>query len=218
MIPAKICGMTRVEDALLAAELGASAIGFVFYEKSPRYIRPEDAAKICEQLPAGIARVGVFANPNLQTMLSIVATVSLTHVQLCGEETPSLSMQSPLPIIKSVRSTSSKGIEALKQFPAAALLVDSWKIGQYGGTGKLSDWNFCRLLRASQRTILAGGISSENVESAILNAKPDAVDLCSSVEESPGKKDHQKLRTFFNTLKTIDDNHSRLSNGFLSIS
>jgi len=218
MIPAKICGITRLEDALLAIELGASAVGFIFYEKSPRYINVDVAAKICEQFPKNVSRVGVFANPDLQTMLSIVAAVSLTHVQLCGEETPSLSLQSPLPIIKSVRSTSSKGIEALKQFPAAALLVDSWKNGQYGGTGKLSDWNFCRLLRATRLTILAGGISSENVESAILNAQPDAVDLCSSVEKSPGVKDHEKLKAFFETLRSINDDHGRLSNGFLSLS
>jgi len=215
MIPAKICGMTRVEDALLAAELGASAIGFVFYEKSPRYIRPEDAARIGEQLPAGVARVGVFANPHLKDILSTVSIVSLTHVQFCGEESHELCRQSPLPVIKSVSPQSPLELDKLS---AAAFLVDSRKNGEYGGTGIISDWSFCHALRIMRFTILAGGIGAHNVSDAIAHASPDAVDLCSSVEKSPGVKDHQKLKVFFKMLQSIEYDHGRLSNGFLSLS
>jgi phosphoribosylanthranilate isomerase len=218
MIPAKICGITRLDDALLAIELGASAVGFVFYKKSPRRIDVDPAAKICEQIPKNVSRVGVFANPDLQEVLSTVATVSLTHVQFCGEESPALCKQSPLPVIKSVRPSPNNLPSDLDEFSAVAFLIDSQQNGAYGGTGMISDWGFCYALRFKRFTILAGGIGAHNVRDAVAHAGPDAVDLCSSVEKSPGVKDHDKLRTFFDTLRSIDDNNSRLSNGFLSLS
>lgn len=218
MLPVKICGITRADDALLAIELGASAIGFIFYPASPRYINTSDAAKISEHLPVDCARIGVFVNPDLKTLLLTVATARLTHVQLAGEETPWLCRQSSAPVIKSVCPAKGMALEAFQHFPAAALLVDSHKHGQYGGTGTTSDWTFCRDLRAHALTILAGGMSIKNVESAVANAMPDAVDLCSSVEKSPGIKDHEKLTAFFTTLRSIDDSHSRLSRGFLALS
>lgn len=218
MIPAKICGITRADDALLAIELGASAIGFIFYPGSPRYINTDEAARISEHLPAHRARIGVFVNPDLKTLLLTVATARLTHVQLAGEETPWLCRQSSAPVIKSVRPAKGMALEAFQHFPAAALLVDSHRNGQYGGTGTTSDWQFCRDLRSHGLTILAGGISLKNVEGAIAKAMPDAIDLCSSVEKSPGIKDHEKLTALFATLRSIDDSHSRLSRGFLVLS
>lgn len=215
MIPAKICGITRLEDAMRAVELGAAAVGFIFYEKSARYVHPQIAARICERVPEHIPRVGVFANPALDEMLSTLAIVGLTHVQLCGEESAELCRLSPLPVIKSVRRTA---MLALGEFSASAFLVDSEIKGAYGGTGITSDWDFCRDLRDQRFTILAGGIGAHNVQQAIAHAHPDAVDLCSSVEKSPGVKDHQKLRTFFRTLESIEYNHGRLTDGFLTIS
>jgi phosphoribosylanthranilate isomerase len=215
MIPAKICGITRLEDALLAVELGASAIGFIFYEKSPRYIDPESAARICERLPGDFPRVGVFANPDLHQVLSTIAAARLSHVQFAGEESAEQCRQVSLPVIKSVRPGSRSNLD---DFPATAFLVDSQRNGQYGGTGEVSDWSFCQSLRSRRMTILAGGIGEHNVRQAVAAAHPDAVDLCSSVEKSPGTKDHEKLRAFFRTLRTIENYESRLANGFLSLS
>jgi phosphoribosylanthranilate isomerase len=217
MIPAKICGMTRVEDALLAAELGAAAIGFVFYPKSPRCVDVEQVGRMSEVLPKHVARVGVFVNPDLDTMMFTAELAGLTHIQLHGEESPLLCQYSPLPVIKTVRS--GNDLSLFKNFPVTAFLLDSTAPGQYGGTGQLSDWDFCRRMRENvPAVILAGGLSASNIAQAIDSAQPDAVDLSSAVEKSPGIKDHQKMREFFDAIKKVTTNYSRLVNGFFSLS
>lgn len=201
MIPAKICGITRREDALLAAELGAAAIGFVFYPKSPRYIEASVAGRMSAQLPAHLARVGVFVNADLEFLLFAAKNAKLTHLQLHGQESASLCESAPLPVIKTVRNATE-----LKKYVNAtvtAFLVDSKTPNQFGGTGQLADWSFCRQARDRAPVILAGGLSAQNIGEAIALASPDAVDLSSSVEASPGVKDHQKLRDFFIALKNI---------------
>jgi phosphoribosylanthranilate isomerase len=199
MIPAKICGITRVEDALLAAELGAAAIGFVFYPHSPRYINAVAAGRISEQLPQHLARVGVFVNPDPETMIRTAEMARLTHLQLHGDEGRALCEQSPLPVIKAVRDLIE--FEKYAKFSAAAFLVDSKTAEQFGGTGQKADWNFCRQVRESAPVILAGGISAKNLLAALDTAMPDAVDLSSAVEQSPGVKDYRKLREFFAAVK-----------------
>jgi phosphoribosylanthranilate isomerase len=200
MIPAKICGITRLENALLAAELGAAAIGFVFYPRSPRYIDAVAAGRISEQLPQSLARVGVFVNPDPETMMCTAELAHLTHIQLHGEESRTLCEQSPLPVIKTVRDLIE--FEKYENFSAVAFLVDSKTAEKFGGTGQKGDWNFCRQMRERAPVILAGGLAANNIVQAIAAAMPDAVDLSSSVEHSPGIKDHQKLRDFFATLKS----------------
>jgi phosphoribosylanthranilate isomerase len=209
MIPAKICGITRLEDALLAAELGAAAIGFVFYPRSPRYIEASAAGRISEQLPQLMARVGVFVNPDPETMMRTAEMAHLTHVQLHGDESHVLCRQSSLPVIKTVRDLIE--FEKCEDFPAAAFLVDSKTAEQFGGTGQKSDWNFCRQVRARGPAILAGGLAANNIASAIAAAMPDAVDLSSAVEQSPGVKDHQKLRDFFAALQKVTVKYSWFS-------
>jgi phosphoribosylanthranilate isomerase len=201
MIPAKICGITRLEDALLAAELGAVAIGFVFYTRSPRYIEAIAAGRISEQLPQRVARVGVFVNPDPETMIRTAEMARLTHVQLHGDESHTLCGQSPLPVIKTVRDLIE--FEKYEKFSAAAFLVDSKTAEQFGGTGQKSDWNFCRQVRERAPVVLAGGLAANNIAQAIAAALPDAVDLSSAVERFPGIKDHQKLREFFAALKSV---------------
>ncbi|MGH7601942.1 MAG: phosphoribosylanthranilate isomerase, partial [bacterium] len=191
MIPAKICGITRLEDALLVAELGAAAIGFVFFSRSPRCIDASAAGRISEQLPKHLARVGVFVNPDPETMMRTAEMARLTHVQLHGDESRALCEQSPLPVIKTVRNLIE--LKKYENFSAAAFLVDSRTAEQFGGTGKKADWNFCRLVRERAPVILAGGISAKILVEAIAAAMPDAVDLSSAVEQAPGIKDHQKL-------------------------
>ncbi len=201
MIPAKICGITRLEDALLAAELGAAAIGFIFYSRSARYIEAVAAGRISEQLPQRMARVGVFVNPDPETMIRTAEMAHLTHVQLHGDENRTLCEQSPLPVIKTVRNLVE--LEKYENFSAAAFLVDSKTAEQFGGTGQKSDWNFCRQVRERAPVILAGGLAATNIAPAIAAAMPDAVDLSSAVEHAPGIKDHQKLRDFFAALKSV---------------
>jgi len=199
MIPAKICGITRVEDALLAVELGAAAIGFVFYPKSPRYIEASAAGRISAQLPSHLARVGVFVNPDLEFLLYTAKGAQLTHIQLHGEESVLLCENASLPVIKTVRNAAE--LEKYVNAPVAAFLIDSKTPNQFGGTGQVADWDFCRQIRKHAPVILAGGISAQNIAAAIELTSPDAVDLSSSIESSPGVKDHQKLREFFNALK-----------------
>jgi phosphoribosylanthranilate isomerase len=201
MIPTKICGITRLEDALLAAKLGAAAIGFVFYPKSPRYIDAAVAGRISLQLPPQAARVGVFVNPDFETLMITAKTAHLTHIQFHGEESLDLCRRAPLPVIKTVRNLSE--FEKYEKAPLAAFLIDSRTQNQFGGTGQLADWNFCRHVRETARAILAGGLAAENIAAAVADALPDAVDLSSSIESSPGVKDHQKLREFFAALQKI---------------
>jgi phosphoribosylanthranilate isomerase len=187
-----------LEDALLAAELGAAAIGFVFYPRSPRYIEAVAASRISKQLPQRLARVGVFVNPDPETLLRTAEMARLTHIQLHGDESRTLCRQSPLPVIKTVRNLVE--FEKYENFSAAAFLVDSKTAEQFGGTGQKADWNFCRQVRAHAPVILAGGLAANNIAPAIAAAMPDAVDLSSAVEQSPGVKDHRKLREFFAAL------------------
>ncbi len=200
MIPAKICGITRLEDALLAAKLGAAAIGFVFYPRSPRFIKAADAGRVSEQLPQHLVRVGVFVNPDPETMIRTAEMARLTHVQLHGDESLALCEQSPLPVIKTVRNLVE--FEKYANLSAAAFLVDSKTPEQFGGTGQKADWNFCRQVRERAPVILAGGLAANNIAPALAAAMPDAVDLSSAVEHSPGIKDHQKLNEFFAVLKS----------------
>jgi phosphoribosylanthranilate isomerase len=215
MIPTKICGITRFEDAQLAAELGAAAIGFVFYPKSPRYVDASAAGRISEKLSKQVARVGVFVNPDLETLISTTKNAHLTHIQLHGEESVNLCQRAPLPVIKTVRNLNE--FEKYEKIPLAAFLIDSRTQNQFGGTGQLADWSFCRQAQDRAPAILAGGLSAGNVAEAVEIASPDAVDLSSSIESSPGVKDHQKLREFFEAIKKVTTHHSRLINGFFSL-
>jgi phosphoribosylanthranilate isomerase len=201
MIPAKICGITRVADALLAAKLGAAAIGFVFYPRSPRYIDASAAGRISAQMPPSVARVGVFVNPDSEFLLFAVKRARLTHIQLHGEEDASLCECAPLPVIKTVRHTIE--FERYADVSVSAFLIDSKTSAQYGGTGQIADWKFCRQVQDRAPVILAGGIAADNVADAVAIVSPDAVDLSSAVESSPGIKDHRKLREFFAALKNI---------------
>jgi phosphoribosylanthranilate isomerase len=201
MMPAKICGITQAEDAMLAAELGASAIGFVFYSKSPRCIHIDTARRIAAQLPEHVARVGVFVNPDLDTMLLTAEIACLSHIQLHGDESPALCRQAPVPVIKTIRNMDD--LEKYAQISVAAFLVDSKTPEAWGGTGQLADWDFCRQVRERAPVILAGGLNAGNIAAAIAAARPDAIDLSSAVEQAPGVKDHQKLRDFFSVLQNI---------------
>ena len=216
MLPVKVCGITRVEDALLAAELGAAAVGFIFYPKSPRCVNADEVRLIGEQLPPHLARVGVFVNPDPETLHLTADFANLTHIQLAGEESPHLCRESPLPVIKTIRSTVDYSLAALENFPAAAFLVESGKNNESGSAEK-SHWEFCRRLRETQITILAGALTSENLAAAVATALPDAIDISSSVESSYGVKDRGKLQKFFAAVGALAASASRLPKGFFSL-
>ena len=207
MFRIKICGITSVEDALLAAEAGADAIGLNFYDKSPRFVTTERAKEICVALPANIVRIGVFVNSLPKGVAATVERVGLSAVQLHGDEGPDfLKALGKLPVIKAFRCKEST-LDGVKAFLGlcnesshpSAILLDAHAPGNYGGTGQVLDW--AGLARERNKLlgiplILAGGLTPLNVAAAIRLVRPDAVDTASGVESAPGKKDPDKVRAF----------------------
>jgi phosphoribosylanthranilate isomerase len=183
----KICGITNLEDALAAADGGATALGFNFYPGSPRYIAPERAAAIIERLPATVWNVGVFVNE--PGVLEIARITGLDVIQLHGDEPPS-AIPSSIRAWKAFRVTDSFLISDLDAYPTEAVLLD----GPDPGTGQGFDWT--RVAGYQKKVILAGGLDDTNVKRAIEAVRPWGVDACSKLELSPGRKDHAKLLRF----------------------
>ena len=203
MVRVKICGITNVEDALLACELGADAIGLNFYEKSPRCISPFAASKIIGKLPPFVAPVGVFVNWQAAPVTTLAKALGLAAAQLHGDEPPKLvsEIAKKVSVIKALHVGKGNTFPPFARYRgAAAFLLDAPHSGQYGGTGHTTDWGVASTAAKSHRILLAGGLTPENVAEAILAARPYAVDVTSGVESKPGKKDPAKLRAFFDTV------------------
>lgn len=193
--PVKICGITRVDDALVAAEAGARAIGMIFWPPGKRYIAPVRAAQIVRALPAGIARVGVFFNEDPKTIRAIRDEVGLTHIQLHGAETPEIAAALPGPIIKAFRGKTDPA--QLAAFcGVSGLLLEGYSDAAPGGTGTAADELAAQLLSGDPKFILSGGLAADTVAIAIRRFNPAAVDVASGVETAPGIKDHAKIRAF----------------------
>jgi len=197
----KICGITRAQDARLAEKLGAWALGFNFYEKSPRAVAPADAWKIRRKLAPTTQAVGVFVNWKPEVIMYLVHALQLTSVQLHGDETPKHLnyLEDDLPVIKAFRAGPGFSMSNFKRFRRTSyfLLDSAAKKDQFGGTGKTFDWSIAQRAAAKHKIILAGGLTPENVGEAILTVRPYAVDVASGVESRPGVKDSAKLRDFF---------------------
>lgn len=202
MVRIKICGITNLEDALLAAELGADALGFIFYPKSPRQVDPEAARAIIAQLPPFVAAVGVFVDEEAAVVRDLAARVGLDWVQLHGQESPEYCRDLGCKVIKGFRIRDEKSLLELAPYRDAvqAFLLDTYKKGHVGGTGESFDWRLARAARKYGRIILAGGLTPQNVAQAIATVQPDAVDAASGTEASPGKKDPARLRAFFEAI------------------
>lgn len=202
----KICGITRAEDALLAAELGAAALGFNFYAPSPRYIAPERARAIIAQLPPFVMPVGVFANETRARHVAEVARrAGVAAVQLHGPRFPQTGAElAGFPIIRAVAVRPGMRPGQLRRLKARAFLLDAFDPQAPGGTGKTFDWRLARAARRYGRIILAGGLTPRNVERAIRRVRPYAVDVASGVERRPGKKDPRKLRAFFRAVERAE--------------
>ena len=197
MLRVKICGITQLDDARLACDLGADAIGFIFYAKSPRYITVEDAAAISEQLPDHVARVGVFVNTSPDEIVKHIERVKLQAVQFHGDYSLSeIERFRPEQVIAVARVSDAFRSEELEKFRgrAAAILLDTHKKGLYGGTGETFDWQAAIEAKAYGRIILAGGLSPDNVRQAVEIVAPYAIDVSSGVEAEPGKR--QSKMTF----------------------
>ncbi|HUI74712.1 MAG TPA: phosphoribosylanthranilate isomerase [Candidatus Acidoferrum sp.] len=207
MTRVKICGITRWEDARLACELGASALGFNFYEKSPRAIAPAAAWEIIRRLPPFVAPVGVFVNWDSVAVLALARSLRLAAVQLHGDEhAPTVNAcAKQIPVIKALRVGADFNLSKLDSFESAcAFLFDAAPSGRdsghFGGTGLRTDWRAAREASKSHRILLAGGLTPENVAEAIRSVGPYAVDVASGVESAPGIKDPAKLREFFSAI------------------
>jgi phosphoribosylanthranilate isomerase len=202
----KICGITRAEDALLAAELGAAALGFNFYPKSPRAIAPAAAAQIIRTLPPFVVPVGIFADEaDGNHFLAVAEQAGVRALQIHGPRLPDLdTLRERYPLILAVSVGADFQVSSLGEIKASAYLLDGFDPQLRGGTGKTFDWTIARKAMAYGPIIVAGGLKPENVGEAIRQAKPYAVDVASGVEASPGVKDFEKLKAFFRTVMEAD--------------
>jgi phosphoribosylanthranilate isomerase len=191
----KICGMTRVGDALHAVREGATAIGFVFWKGSPRYIEPERAGEIAAALPATVTTVGVFVNEPVDAIRETARVAGLRMVQLHGEETPAYMEQIDQPVMRAV--TLDTMVETTKTWPAdTTLLLDSTDPPRRGAGRAAVDWPRAAVITRGRRVVLAGGLTPDNIEQAIVTVRPIGVDVASGVESAPGVKDLDKVARF----------------------
>jgi phosphoribosylanthranilate isomerase len=196
MIVVKICGITTLDDALQAAEAGASALGFNFWPRSKRYITPAAAAAITEKLPADMLKVGVFVDAAESEFTAIASEAGLDIVQLHGAPAISPSIRHWLAF-----SATAAGIQAtMEKSGAEAFLMDTPAGDERGGTGRTFDWSLVRDLPG--RIVLAGGLGPDNVAQAIRKVRPWGVDACSRLESSPGRKDHAKVTEFIRAARS----------------
>ena len=204
MIRVKICGITNAADALAAIDAGANLLGFNFYEKSPRHINEAEAAKIRPQLPKKVEAVGIFVNAPAADVAALCKSLRLDAAQLHGDELPETvaEVSRSVPVWKAFRVEPDFPLKTLDEFPEAfAFLFDAAHTGQYGGTGRTTDWDVARRAAIGRRIILAGGLTVENVAAAVRIVRPYAVDVASGVESKPGKKDHGRMREFIQEVR-----------------
>ena len=206
MTRVKICGVTEFDDARDAALLGADAIGFNFYEKSPRYIEPSAAAKIIDHLPPFVTIVGVFVNhPDPQNLEDFALSLGLHAVQLHGNETPDYcSMIQRVKVIKAFRVDSNFRVDILRNQGSGTFLLDASAPDKFGGSGTTFDWSRVYGANAFGSIIVAGGLTPENVHEAVQTLNPFAVDVAGGVESRPGKKDYEKMRRFIESVQRTD--------------
>jgi phosphoribosylanthranilate isomerase len=199
----KICGVRTYEDAVMALDNGADALGFNFYPPSPRHIHPEAAATIARGLPPFAVRVGVFCNvPTPGEVVEIARVSGIQVLQLHGDESPDYCQQlKSWPLIKALRIGREVSTDDLSLYGADAFLLDGRDEKLFGGTGNAFDWSHCESLNRWGPIILAGGLRPENVADAIRLVRPYAVDVCSGVESAPGQKSLTKLAAFMDEVR-----------------
>ncbi len=208
MVRVKICGITNSADAKASAGLGAHAIGLNFHPESPRAISPFAARAIINDLPPFVSTVGVFVNWAAEPVTVLSQALRLGFAQLHGDETPQTvaEVAKKIPAIKALRVAKGGAAPSFSKYRGAtAFLLDGVRGGEFGGSGQTTDWELARQAALSQRIILAGGLTPENVADAITTVRPYGIDVASGVESRPGQKDHGKLRTFFQEVKRVSE-------------
>lgn len=209
MAKSKICGITNLEDAIFAAGCGSHALGFNFYPRSPRYITPENAGQIISHLPRRVLKVGVFVNEPLDSIARIAEISGLTAIQLHGDEGPEFIADTKritgLPVIKAARVAAGFDASSVLQYGADAILLDTYSASEYGGTGETFNWDLAlEVQKIFPKVYLAGGLSPENVQRAVLTARPYAVDACSLLESEKGRKDQDAVKRFIENCEGPD--------------
>ena len=198
----KICGICRADDASRAVALGASAIGFVFWPSSPRYIEPARAREIAAQLPPHVTAIGVFVDQPPADVAEVAALVPLGAVQLHGTESIDAFAHIAQPLIKAVAVTADFDVARLADIPPfVTVLLDAHDPIRRGGTGRTIDWTVAAEIARRRPTILSGGLTATNVAEAIARVRPHMIDVSSGVESAPGRKDDDKLREFFAAIE-----------------
>jgi phosphoribosylanthranilate isomerase len=201
MVRVKICGITNVNDALLAVEAGADALGFVFFHKSPRCMTPSQATSIIQMLPPLVQVVGLFVNETADLVNAVADQCRLDIVQLHGDESPAFCDQINRRVVKVFRMKDAGSLAKMQNYRVAGYLLDAWSSSAYGGTGQTFDWDLAREAGRHGPLILAGGLTPENVAEAVKRIRPYAVDVSSGVETVPGKKDPVKVQEFISRAK-----------------
>jgi phosphoribosylanthranilate isomerase len=203
IVKVKICGFTNYDDAAAAMDMGADLLGFNFYKKSPRFVQPEKAKEIIDKLPGFIDIAGVFVNASIEKIHEIKNFCQLNWVQLHGDETPQFCSQflsHSVKTMKALRVKDQTDIEKANSFFTDAILLDAFHPEKYGGTGITFDWNIVGHI--GKRIFLAGGINPGNVADAV-ELGVYGIDVCSGVEERPGKKDHKKIKKLFDNIRHL---------------
>jgi len=202
----KICGITRKQDVTAAVDAGADALGFVFYEPSPRYVTPDVARELVGAVPAFVSATGLFVNPEEAWVRTVLSKVPLDLLQFHGDESPEFCDSFGVRWIKAVRVRETWDIEdAFHRYGnASGLLVDAWDPRKYGGTGQSFNWSLIPNERPLP-LILAGGLASDNVSAAVAQVQPWAVDVSGGVESSKGIKDVEKITDFINEVHRVDE-------------
>jgi phosphoribosylanthranilate isomerase len=197
MVKVKVCGITSPEDARVAADAGADAIGLVFAE-SPRRISVERAREIAAALPQDILKVGVFVDEEPEEVLRISREVGLDYAQLHGDETPEAvaEIRGGVRVMKALRVRNAQTLAAVERYEADLFLLDAWSAKARGGTGVRFDWELAKSLIGRDNIVVSGGLSPENVREAIGYFEPYGVDASSSLEERLGKKNGERVRRF----------------------
>ena len=203
MVKVKICGITNFEDAQTAVLAGCDMLGFVFYEKSPRYIRPDRAGDIISSLPGEVEKVGLFVNEHKKTVTDILNQIKeIDILQFHGDETPDYCSAFNKRIIKAIRVKNKDSVKQMASYNVNFFLLDAFKKDVYGGTGENFEWKLAKDAKAyNVSIILSGGLNPENVKEAIELVEPYAVDVSSGVEISPGRKDPELIKRFIQEVK-----------------
>jgi phosphoribosylanthranilate isomerase len=204
-VKVKICGITNLGDGVAAAEAGADALGFVFYDQSPRHISVEAASGLASQLPQFVLRVGVFVNAPEDLVVRAIRECGLNLLQFHGDEPPEYCLQFGLMSMKAFRVRDAASLQAVLNYHTDAWLLDAYSPIKPGGTGETFNWDLALEAQGWGRPIfLAGGLTPENVAEAVRCARPYGVDVSSGVEAAPGKKDHAKVRAFIQAAKGVE--------------